>query len=102
MNRGMIVFVGLVVALVLLAALADLRRLAQKRQKLAQQDAEDVGTVPPAEEVQPCVHEWKWTYESSYHRCRKCGLQEKHLLDVNMDARGYGHGCSRCGYFVQD
>jgi hypothetical protein len=50
----------------------------------------------------PCPHpRWKATSDQ-YHGCACCFVQEKHDWKVAMDSRGYGHGCSKCGYFEQD
>ncbi len=49
-----------------------------------------------------CPHpRWKPTSDR-YHTCACCFSEEKHDGKVAADSRGFGHGCSKCGYLEQN
>ena len=51
--------------------------------------------------VKFCKHDW--IYDTKvHHRCSLCFARRWHVWDVRSDERGYGHGCSKCGYCEQD
>jgi hypothetical protein len=83
---------------------ADSARAPQLRRDLARLEMARRGVDAASLRITagPCQHPRGKFASDTRHECSCCYLTEEHDWKVSMDARGYGHGCSKCGYFEQD